>query len=137
MKEATVEDLPILIEMGRSFHASSSDRDIEFDDRGFGRMLTAMMESEKACIFVADDGFICGVVSPLPWLDKTYLVASEVLWRAKKSGARLQARFIEWAREKGASRIVISHREGRNEAFARLLRRRGFVPYEHYYQRSI
>jgi hypothetical protein len=137
VKSATIEDLPLLVEMGRAFHAASSDRDIEFDDRSFGRMLTDMMHSDDACVFVADDGFICGVVMPLPYLVKSFLVAQECLWWAKKSGAELQARFIEWAHEKGASRIVISHREGRNKAFSRLLRRRGFVPYEHYYQRSI
>lgn len=137
MRQATEADIPRLIEMGREFYSHSTDAHIGFDEAGTVQMFTAMIRSASACVFITEDGFICGILTTVPYLDKSHVIAQECFWWAGKSGSALLTAFEHWAEEKGASQINISHREGRTAAFQRLYRMRRFAPHEHYYTRAV
>ena len=135
---ATHDDIPALIEMGREFVAQSSDAIVPFDEAGTVDMFRSMIDADAACVFISDDGFICGVITALPYLSKKFTVANECFWYAESSGSDLFEAFERWAVQSGASRAIISHRHcSRTPSFERLYRMRGYAPHEHYYVRDL
>lgn len=138
IRSATHEDIPALVGMGKQFHAASIDKDIPYDPDGAVSFFKALIGSDMGFVAISETGFVAGLTTTLPQLQKDYLIASECYWWAERDGNDLIKAFERWAKERGASRIVISHRhDTRNAALSRLYRMMGYEPYEHYYMRAI
>lgn len=135
---ATVEDIPALVEMGAKFHASEKEATVAFHQEGAAQFFASLVASPQACLFTDGQGFICGVMSGLPWLDPAFVTANEMLWWSAGDGAALFKAFEDWAEAQGASQITFSHRHSdRTATLARLYRMRGYEPYEHYYRKAL
>lgn len=137
VRKATVEDIPALVEMGAKFHASEKESEVAFYREGAAQFFCNLIASPQACLFTDGQGFICGVLSGLPWLDPSFVGANEMLWWSAGDGLPLFKAFEAWAASSGASQITFSHRHSeRTATLARLYRMRGYEPYEHYYRKA-
>lgn len=102
MRDADVDDLPLLIEMGRAFHEAAQP-EWPWDADGFRNTMAGLIKS--GFVKITDGGFIAGLIAPMPF-SPDHIIAHEVLWWASdNSGARLMRAFRQWAKEQGASEI--------------------------------
>lgn len=136
IREATAEDIPALVHMGWQFHVESRDAHLQFDPDGFGQFMGALIASRDGVVLVGDGGFISGIVTPIPHLAKDYRQVNECYFWSAGKGARLWSAYEAWADRQGATRQVFSHPQGdRSEALKKLYARRGYRPFEFYYER--
>lgn len=124
IRSAHLGDIPWLIEAGFAAQQESpayaslpSDPALQY------KRLTGILQFPDAiCIRVADDqtGFICGALEPSVWFEATYAVQN-LLWvtpskRGSSRAWRLVAAFEEWARQRGAKRILNGVSSGLEES---------------------
>lgn len=133
MRQATPEDIPRLVEMGRKFHAASNQK-CGYSGEDIAAMLGNMIASPSACILTTDGGVIGGAISPA-YCDRSWKIAIELFWWAEdKTGLKLLAGFEEWAWAQGANEIRMTTLTNLPTA-ERILDRRGYVASEISYQK--
>lgn len=106
-RQATVNDLPKLLEYAQAFHALSPYRDIPFNVATVE--LTILNGIHHGGVFINDHGFIVGVVTPF-LMNEDIKVAAELAWYCPEGdGQGLKAAFQDWAvNEQGANALQIS-----------------------------
>lgn len=114
IRSATLSDIPWLLEAGAlaqqeaphyaNLPANSADQ--------YKRLVGILQFPDAICIRVVEDhtGFICGALEPAVWFQAVYAVQN-LLWvhpdyRGTRRAWRLVTAFEEWARERGATRII-------------------------------
>ena len=130
---AALDDLPALLEHAREMHRLSGMADIaEWSGDAMAETFTALMASPMGAVFVTEEGdritgMLVAGAHPL-YFARDHLVAQEIGWHAEPGhGPALKAAFEAWAREVGASSIIMGALESqRPEAVARLYRRGGY-----------
>lgn len=91
MRQATRNDIPALLKMGRRFHAAAKP-EWPWSDDGFAALMMQM-----PFLSITDGGFLAGTKGPFP-LNPKWIVAHEVLWWAEdKTGFQHMQAFREWA----------------------------------------
>ena len=124
MRQATPEDIPALVEMGRRCHAEKQDR-YPFVERDCEAFFASVIKD--GVVLVHGRGFICGVISGQP-SNVSYRTAYEIFWWSEdRGGARLLAGFEKWAKDEGCDEIAVSHPTS-ERAVGRYLRRWGYRP---------
>jgi ribosomal protein S18 acetylase RimI-like enzyme len=109
---------------------------MEGSERGYASFLAAMLDSQDACVFVAEhDGRIAGYVfaalEPLSWKELRgpagFIHDVAVAEDARRAGVATQLlrAAIEWLREHGAPRVML-WTAAPNEPAQRLFHRLGF-----------
>ncbi len=107
IREATADDIPKLVEMGRSFNKASPYSVIGFDDEAVGALFYRMIKSDEAAILVRNDlnGCVGLILSPFFFFPEKY-VCNELFWwvspEYRGQGARLIKHAEKWALSKGA-----------------------------------
>lgn len=87
-------------------------------ERGYASFLEGMLESDEACIFVAENeggtvGYVFAALEPLSWKElrgpagfiHDVAVAEEA--RHSGVGTKLMQAAIDWLREQGAPRVIL------------------------------
>lgn len=102
MRQATIDDLPALIEMGRKFHAAAN---LPFPAKR-GAVDAALRQMiEQGVIIMSDRGAIGGMLSRA-WINPEWVFAAEFFWWAEDGKGRALLRaFEEWARQSGANEV--------------------------------
>jgi hypothetical protein len=105
-KQATVEDLDIVLGFAKEFHKKTPYNVVEFDEVYVTKIILGCIEG-GGC-FLNDSGFIAGILTPF-MLNPQYLVGTELAWYCPKgNGRELKDAFEDWALEAGASIVQFS-----------------------------
>lgn len=131
VREARVEDIPGLVEMGARFHAMSPHRFLgEYDPTGIAVMLEFMIASPSATILTNGSGLIGGVLAPI-YFAPSKLMMEESFWWAGEGGGELLTAFEHVAKVMGAAFVLLSTLENeRSDAMARVMKRNGYTQVE-------
>ncbi|WP_443115482.1 GNAT family N-acetyltransferase [Herbaspirillum seropedicae] len=138
IRPATLDDMPVLLAMGRAMHAESPRwRRLKYCEPKVEAMLLGLIESPRGLVLMAErGGEIVGAIAAVAqfaWCS-TDLVAEEVSFymlpehRGSLAAARLVNSFKEWARLVGASWAYAGASTGvDDERVAQLYEGFGFV----------
>lgn len=133
IREATEDDIPELVDMGKKFHEAGGLA-CAFNEVATGTFLERMIESGDAVVFRSDKGMIGGGVSN-PYCDPDWRLALEFFWWSEdKQGVKLFKAFEEWARSKNADEIRMTTIPDLPAA-EKIVKRRGYQPSEISYSR--
>ena len=98
IRKATHDDLSMVIDFGRDFHALSPWREIPFDADSTKDFCARLIDG--GVILLSDTGMIGGLLNPL-YLNPSYVIACEMFWWAKSGGRELMEAFEAWGDEQG------------------------------------
>ncbi len=135
--EATIDDIPLLLEMGVKFHAAS-EMPFKFNQDAMASVFANMIENPDAAVLVNGHGTIGGVLAPA-YCDPDYVQAVELFWWADKGGIALLTAFEKWAGDKQANEIRMTSL-ATNEKMARaerLLKLYEYKPTEISYGKAV
>ena len=127
IRQATHDDTPAIIAMGRKFHAQSG-QPMAFDDAAAGALVSGLIDSDRGAIFISDGGMIGGALSPA-YCDPAWIMAVELFWWAERDGLALLKAFEEWAADMGAKEVRMTTLAALPRA-ASIMKRRGYAASE-------
>lgn len=129
VRRATVADIADVVRIGRAFLEAGIYRHVPLDEAAFAAFVRNVIEGPGA-IFLTDDGFCGGLLSPA-YFNPSHVIAAELFWWAPTEGRALQAAFEEWAVAAGAAAITFTGMHDDNiKAVTRLYRMTGYRPVE-------
>lgn len=136
IREATIDDIPRLLEMGQAFaERAELNAHVGYDPASMALTFGAMIESPSYCLFVSDTGAIGGVVGPHPF-NHEQPIADEIFWWSEgRDGVRLLEAYEEWATAQGAVVRMTALEAVEPDRMAKFYKRRGYVPLERAYVR--
>lgn len=137
IREATVSDIPQLVELIRLFHSKSFWSATEFEPDAVERLCRSAIENDDALLAVNDGvtGFAMFWAAPLPFSDKIQ-VAYEVGFYGGGAAIGLLRRVEEWAKGMGLYMIKTDEHLGMKSP-ARLYERFGYEPFEIIYKKVL
>lgn len=139
IREATLDDIPGLMVLGRSFHARSLWAQMPLDEGRVEQHIISIITGENTACYVLDDltGAVGVYIAPLYFTDA--FVAQEAFWYCEsRRGLSLMRKAEEWARERGAACMFMSRIEGlADERVDQIYRRDGYRPTEHTYMKVL
>ena len=104
MRDATLDDMPFLLEMAVDFHKASGFK-FELDDDAFVDVASNMILN--GCLLITKRGMIGALMLPC-WLQPEWLFAQELFWWSEDgNGVYLIRGFEKWARANDASEIRV------------------------------
>lgn len=129
IREATVGDIPRLLEMGEKFAAKARlEEHVGYDPASMGKTFRALIEGEQFCLFVGEQGAIGGMKAPHPF-NNARLIADELFWWSEgREGLRLLAAFENWASDAIVRMTALEAVEP--DRTGKLFERRGYRPLE-------
>jgi hypothetical protein len=136
IREATAEDIPRLLAMGKAFadEAGVTAR-VGWDDDCANDLLASLIANENGILLCSDSGMIGGVVFQHPFSGVG--VFQEMFWRSHgRDGLRLLRAAESRARELGAERSVMIGMHDLPDV-GRLYARRGYEPAEQAYMKVL
>lgn len=126
IRKATLEDMPLLLEMGRKFH-NAAELPFEYDPEASGAAIGGMIEGGG--VFVSERGAIGGILGQA-WSNPAHVFACELFWWSEDGhGVGLLKAFEEWAREMCASEVRMTSLHHLAKA-GKILERLGYTPTE-------
>ena len=144
IREATVDDVPSLVEMGARFIAETGYRNhIAINPRALANLMIGLIDAVSGVIFVSEkDGKPVGMIGAHVYMHPMSLesVGAETFWwvepeaRGKGSGIRLLKKAEAWADERGAVRMQMV---APNERVAKVYSALGYTKIEEQYQKDI
>lgn len=129
IREATFNDIPAIMALGREFadEAGVTAR-VGWDDASVWDLLAGLIENPDGILLVSDNGMIGGMVYPHPF--SGLRVFAELFWRAKDGkGLALLEAAEEAAKARGAKRMAMIAMDDM-ERTRRLYSRIGYAPVE-------
>lgn len=129
IREATIEDIPRLLAMGKTFAAKARLEDhVGYDPESMAKTFETMIERDEFALFIGEHGAIGGMRAPHPFNYASELVDEVFWWSEGREGIRLLAELEAWA--DGAVMRVSALEAVEPERVGRLLARRGYAPLE-------
>lgn len=135
IRRATLGDIELFARLGHAFITEAK----EMPDATLAECVefaASFLSSPSCAAFVSEkgEGIIAGMIAPL-YYKPSYKMGVELFWRANDgTGLMLLRAFEEWAWGEGASDIRLSTLADFSDPLtAKLLKRRGYAPYEHHY----
>lgn len=133
VREATLDDVPLIVEVGRVVHANSVYADIEYDDESAARTAAALIEAEDGLVMVSRSAFIMAGLVPMHF-NHAIKQCIEIAFGGPGGGQLIEA-AKEWARERGAVRFVAANEANEHfDGMDRIYRRYGLQPSATAYQ---
>lgn len=135
IREATEGDIPALVAMGKEFIEKAGHA---YDPACAEQMLRQMVLDDSAVLLVNDN--VTAMIGGLVYRHffNTEMVAQELFWWANGGGLKLLDAFEEWAKSKGATKILMVCLDAiQPERVAKIYTRRGYAPLEHTFARTI
>ena len=130
IREATVEDIPRIVELGAEFLAYSPYRHHALDREAFASFAHGLIASEDGVVLLSDDGMFGGLITGL-YFNPAIRVASELFWWARKEGRQLREAFEAWARDRGAEEVHMTGLlDERAATIAKVFKRAKYAPSE-------
>ncbi|MCR4299912.1 MAG: hypothetical protein NUV75_14390 [Gallionella sp.] len=129
IREATVDDIPKLLAMGKTFAAKARLEDhVGYDPDSMAATFETMIKRDEFALFIGEHGAIGGMRAPHPFNYARELVDEVFWWSEGREGIRLLAELEVWA---GDAVMRVSALEAvEPERVGRLLARRGYGPLE-------
>lgn len=140
VRRGTDKDVDALVEMGsRFFTYSAFSRFVPFDENATKASL--LLLTERGVVLVAERegtivGSLVGIMAPV-WFNANATTATELAWwvdeayRGSTAAFKLHRAFEEWAKEQGATAIVMSDLIVNGVAHTeKLFEKMGFTPVE-------
>ena len=135
IRDAGLDDIPALLEMGRRFAWKAGFQDhIGFDDASVVGTLTALIEQDNGVCLIGDESMMGAVLYPHPF-NKQHIAATELFWFSEgREGLSMLSVMEERVRDSGASSFTMATMEVVNaERMGRLYQARGFIPLDKNY----
>jgi GNAT superfamily N-acetyltransferase len=140
---ATVEDIPVLVAMGKRFHSKTVYGDIApLDDRSLVSVFDRLIAGDKGVLFVAGDDALTGALGAIittPWFNTQCPLTLELFWwvdpEARRSGAgsALFDAINAWWPPRSRGLYMLRTPNIKPEVMDRFYRRRGFRVWDQYY----
>ena len=144
IREATLEDIPDLIDMGMRFHAGSAYSALLQPSKAVvASSLRMLIESDSGAVFVQEregelTGAILGIIVPHFVTGETVL--GELSWWVDEghrgAGLRLLAKLEGWARENGATKSTVIEPMG-NPRIGQVYERMGYQMVEKSWMKAL
>ena len=138
IREATLGDLPRVLEMGEQFYmAAGWQTFVEWDATSVESTLAFLIDSETGCLLVADvDGEIVGMIGGMVaphYYNFSVITGQELFWWAKPeyrgAGGDLFDALETWAKAVGATMFtMVAVDKFRPSVMARVYRSKGYAP---------
>ena len=132
IREATLDDLPALLDMGREFYAASAFDAIGFNEDTARAMLQVLIGSPTGVLLIAEGGMAAALVYPF-YFNAEHTTAQELFWwvapqaRGGGLGRQLIAALEAAVQARGAKSLsMIALAEIDGPAVAELYRRHGY-----------
>jgi hypothetical protein len=143
IREATEDDIPEMLMMGKDFITSTSYKDVlSFNETQLATLLRGLIEKDTGLLLVAVDSHIKGAIGMVvhrhPMSNE--LVSSEAFWwmnkddRAGFDAVRLLLKAEVWVKSQGAR---WAHMVAPNQKVGRFYERLGYVPLETHYTKAV
>lgn len=135
IRNATLEDIPHLVELGRRFIAAAG-QDYRADVAT--ATLEQLVSNETAVLLVNENltAMLGGVL--YPYFFNGERVAQELFWWAEGSGLKLLEAFEQWAKDNDARAVLMVCLEALSpERVSRIYERRGYVPLERTFMKEL
>lgn len=113
-RNATLEDMPELLEMARAFHDHSNPA-WPYSEKGMRGFFEALIQSPQGLVLISH-GFLAAVKQPNP-LNQDWVIANEILWWGD---AGLFRRFKKWAQDADERRFSCPPEALANKFFGRM-----------------
>lgn len=143
IREASVEDIPRLVEMAEAFHALSPYQGVAFDGDSFARSIERYLSDPCWTVKVLDEDGVVGLAIAVVqafYFNEDEITAQELMWwvdpDSRGGGLRLLYALEGWARDKGAKTLAMGDVPGLR-SLESLYRRRGYEPADNLYIRSL
>lgn len=134
IREATLEDLPFLADLGRQMHKHT--RSAPYRSEHAQEFVGGLIESPEALVLVGPSSMLAGMLVPA-WICKDWLIAVELFWYGTDGhGLDLLRAFERWASENRCRevRMTTQTKDPRAEI---ILRRKGYEVSETSHSRMI
>lgn len=133
---AKEEDIPELVRLGSGFHAGMIYADRPFRPEVFEETLLGYMGRDEFAVWIGDKAMAVGMVGPHPATG--HIMASEVFLYSEgaKQGLKLLREMANWAKEKGASELILTDQMNMRD-LAALYSRIGAKPVERVYRAEL
>lgn len=144
IRNATLEDMPRILELAREMHLESRFAQYEFSDFRLQHTMTDIINSETgiAIVFEQDGEIIGGIAAyvfaqyfgyTLAAQDLVFFITKEA--RGGSAYLKIMKEYIKQAKEKGAEDILIGVSAGiKTEKIDALYKRMGFTEIGHIYK---
>lgn len=129
IREATLQDIPRLLEMGQKFadRAGLSEH-CGYDPESMAKTFEAMIEGEAFCLFIGEHGAIGGMKAPHPFNHAKQMADELFWWSEGREGMRLLDAYEQWS---GDAMIRMTTLEAVNpDRMGKFYQRRGYRPLE-------
>lgn len=139
IREATIEDIPAIMEMGKRFADEAGvTAQVGWEEESVEALLRHLIADPDGILLVADKGMIGGLVITHVFNSATRIF-QEMFWRSEGAeGIKLLRAAEKAAKERGASRVLmLSTQEMDPERTGRLYGRLGFDVGETIYTKAI
>ncbi len=136
IREATFEDVPELVRLGQAFHERMVYNTRPFDAEAFTAALTGYLESPEIGVWMGEQAMAVAMVGTHPATG--HKMASELLLYSEgaSQGLRLLKAMANWAKEKGASDLILTDQMNMRD-LAALYQRIGAHPVERVYRAEL
>ena len=121
IREATLNDLDRLVELGTHMHAESRYSIFDFDPVKLRRYIQTFIEHDHGMIFVCEKNEVI-VGGVMGWIEEQYFGHDKLLCdlalfvepdkRGAMAGALLIKRFLEYGKEQGVAQIILTNSSG-------------------------
>lgn len=144
VRDATEADIPAIVAMGERFFAVSGHSCFgRFDPDSLAGTLRTLVASDDGIVAVAEElsGVAVGLVYP-QFFNHAHLTGQELFWWVEPgrrgNGRALLDALEASAKAMGATTFTMGALEARRPAsVGRLLERKGYLPMEHFYTRTL
>jgi len=136
IREATIDDVPRLIELGRCFHAASPYNAMEYDASRVKQTLESVLESGIVVVSGNPvDGMAAAIKAPMWFTDG--LAAQELfLWGSQGKGLRMA--LEAWASAEGCETFsMVCLENERTPTLVRMYRMAGYHPTERHFVKAL
>lgn len=131
IREATEDDIPVLLEMGRRFAAAARLDELSgYDDDSARATFEYLVSDPQGVLLVMDGGAAGAIIHPVLF-NRSHMTASELFWWVdpdqRGGGLRLFRALQDMVRERGAASLQMTTITGLgDDTLARLYERGGF-----------
>lgn len=131
IREATINDIPALLVLGKKFNAQIPVG-ISCDETSLINTFTTLINENNSILYVSHDlsGMIGGMVYPY-WINTNYMTGNECFWWADGDGLELWTKLEKWAKTKGAHFFQMMRLANSEPRLQKIYERKGYIPLEH------
>lgn len=147
IRQATESDLPEIMRMGREFLSCTTFSHVPFDEETVEALIRGLIGGAGAVFVASRERGLCGMIAMISFphaFNANVKAAQEFFWwidkdkRGNGAAVKLLSAAEGWAKEQGCETVHMLALDALNgDDVAKLYERRGYVPLERTFVRSI